>query len=98
MLGGDYAFLTLHQAARCVLAQEIEMGSVLTIDTGCWFALKLGGAAPAANSIRGGYLSFDEPGAIGVRRFFGTIWIEKVFSKPWVRRVRRPAGRCMPTV
>lgn len=39
-----------------------EKGSVLTIDTGSWFALKLGGAAPAANSIRGSYLSSDEPG------------------------------------
>ena len=30
-----------------------KMGSVLTINTGCWFALTLGRAAPAANSIRG---------------------------------------------
>jgi hypothetical protein len=37
-------------------ASEWKMESVLTIDTSCWFALKLGGAAPVANSIPVGYI------------------------------------------
>jgi hypothetical protein len=47
------------------------MWSVLTIDTSCWFASKLGGAATAANSIRGGYLSSDEPGRPADPEAFG---------------------------
>jgi len=56
------------------------MGSVLTIDTGCWFALKLGGAAPAANSIRGGYLSSDEPGRSAWGDFSGRSGSKKFAS------------------
>jgi len=35
--------------------------------------LELGDTVPPANSIRGGNLSLDEPGVIGVRRFFAMI-------------------------
>jgi hypothetical protein len=54
-----------------------QKGSELTIDTGSWFALKLGGAAPGANSIRGSYLS---PAERGDRR--EEIFHEKGSSKP----------------
>ena len=45
------------QAAAGYGLQNVKMGSVLTIDTSCDSALRLGDAAPAANSIRGSYLS-----------------------------------------
>jgi hypothetical protein len=57
-----------------------EMRSVLTIDTGCWFALELGGAAPVENSIPGGYLSSDEPRKWDHRRTSPIFLANKVIS------------------